>query len=207
LRGKFITLEGCEGVGKSSQVKRLKKYLDENKIDCVITREPGGSIIAEKIRHIILDCQNAEMCDVSETLLYAAARAQHINDIVKPNLEKGRLVICDRYIDSTYAYQGAGKGLGKDFICKLNELSVNGFYPDLTVFLDLSPVEGFKRKGGANKADRLENLSMEFHERVYLGYKEIQKNEPERFCAVDASESESETFAKIIELLKLKGII
>lgn len=207
MKGKFITFEGCEGVGKSSQIKRLKEYLNENKIDCVITREPGGSFVAEKIRDIILDSQNTGMCDITETLLYAAARAQHINDIIKPNLEKGKLIICDRYVDSTYAYQGAGKGLGGNFISKLNELSIGGDYPDLTVFLDLNPFEGFKRKGGANKSDRLENLSMEFHERVYSGYKEIQKNEPDRFFSIDAAGTEFETHTKIVELLKLKNII
>lgn len=207
MRGKFITFEGCEGVGKSSQIRRLKEYLSKNKIDCVVTREPGGSLVAEKIRGIILDSKNTEMCDITETLLYAAARAQHINDIIKPNLEKGKLVICDRYIDSTYAYQGAGKNLGNDFIAKLNELSANKFYPDLTVFLDLDPIEGFKRKGGANKKDRLENLSIEFHKRVYLGYKEIQKSEPDRFFSIDASGTEIETHMKIIELLKFKEII
>lgn len=207
MSGKFITFEGCEGVGKSSQIRRLKNYLDENKIECVVTREPGGNAISEKIRGIILDSQNKEMCDICETLLYAAARAQHINDIIKPNLKAGKLVICDRYTDSTYAYQGSGKGLGKDFINQLNQLSVNGVNPDLTIFLDLEPVEAFKRKGGADKNDRLENLSIDFHQLVYLGYKEIEKNDPGRFCAIDASGTALETHAKIIELLKSKNII
>ena len=207
MKGKFVTFEGCEGVGKSSQIKRLKKYLDEHNIECVVTREPGGSFVAEKIRDVILDSQNNQMCDICETFLYAAARAQHINDIVKPALEEGKLVICDRYIDSTYAYQGVGKGLGKDFITKLNDLSVENFYPNLTVFLDLPPKYAFLRKGGADETDRLEKLSIKFHEKVYLGYKEIEKKEPDRFIAVDASGEVLETHEKIIQLLKMRKII
>ena len=206
-KGKFITFEGCEGVGKSWQIRFLKEYLDKSNIPCTVTREPGGSRISEKIRSVILDAENAEMSDTCEVLLYLAARAQHIKDIIQPALQDGKLVICDRYIDSTFAYQGYAKGLGASTINELNRLTVGEFLPDFTLFLDLSPDIAFTRKGGADKSDRLEQLDIAFHRRVYEGYKEIEKREPNRFIAVDASGTKFETHAKILEVLKNKGIL
>ena len=150
MKGKFLTFEGCEGVGKSKQMKLLKEYLDNNKIDYIVTREPGGGSISEQIRKVILDGNNLEMVDECEALLYAAARIQHINDVIKPNLEQGKLVICDRYIDSSLAYQGVARNLGFDYIKSINRVAVNDFMPDATIFLNLSPEMAFKRKGGVD---------------------------------------------------------
>jgi len=201
----FITFEGCEGVGKSTQIKLLKEYLNKQNISCVVTREPGGGEISEQIRKVILDAKNTKMCDECETMLYFAARIQLLNDVIVPALKDNKLVICDRYIDSTYAYQGAGKGLGKEYINKLASL-INVF-PYLTIFLDLNPKDAFIRKGGKDTSDRLENLSLSFHEKVYSAYKEIERKDKERFIAVDASGSRMETHSKIINLLKRKGVV
>ena len=202
MRGKLITIEGCEGVGKSTQIRLLKEYFEREKIDVVFTREPGGSKIAEQIRQIILDGGNSEMSAECEALLYAAARNQHIKDIIEPAIESGKTVICDRYIDSTYAYQGYARGLGTEFIDTVNKLSVGEFEPDMTIFLDYPPDKAFKRKGGADKRDRLENMDISFHVKVYEGYKTLEKKS--RFVAVDASGSKYETHEKIKEVIKEK---
>jgi dTMP kinase len=147
------------------------------------------------------------MDSVCEALLYGAARAQHIKDIISPALKAGKIVICDRYTDSSFAYQGYARGLGTDFIDKLNSLAAGQYIPDLTIFLDLPPEKAFLRKGGADKNDRLENLDIEFHNKVYEGYKLLAQKEKARFISVDASGSKSDTHAKIINLLKEKILV
>lgn len=206
-KGKLITFEGCEGVGKSWQINALKEYLTGINADFIITREPGGSEIAEKIRQIILCAENKEMDSICEAMLYGAARAQHIKDIIKPSLESGKLVICDRYTDSTLAYQGYARGLGVKFIKTLNTLAAGQYMPDLTLFLDLPPKQAFLRKGGADKNDRLENLDIAFHNRVYEGYKLIEEECGDRFVSIDASGSKSQTHGNILKVLKDRGII
>lgn len=206
-KGIFITFEGCEGVGKSYQIRALKDYLISINADFVITREPGGSKIAEKIRDIILSSEHTEMDSVCEAMLYSSARVQHINDIIKPALCRGKLVICDRFIDSTFAYQGYARGLGEKFINTLNKLTVGDFMPFLTLFLDYPPDLAFMRKGGADKTDRLENLDINFHKKVYEGYKLIEKRDSNRFIGIDASGTKQETHQKILELLRQKEII
>jgi dTMP kinase len=206
-KGKLITFEGCEGVGKSWQIRALKEYLIGINANFIITREPGGSLIAEKIREIILTAEHKEMDSVCEALLYGAARAQHIKDVISPALKEGKTVICDRYIDSTYAYQGFARGLGAEFVASLNALAVGNFIPDLTIFLDLPPEQAFERKGGADKTDRLENLDMDFHKKVYEGYKLLAQKEKGRFISIDASGSKADTHSKIIALLKERHII
>ena len=206
FKGKFITLEGCEGVGKSRQLAFLKEYMTNNKIDFVVTREPGGGKISEKIREIILDGNNKEMTDECEALLYAAARVQHLNDIVKPALEQGKIVLCDRYIDSSFAYQAYARGLGLEFVEKINSYAIENFTPDYTIFLDLSPEEAFKRKGGVDQNDRLELSGREFHERVYQGYLAVAEKHPERVIKIDPSGTKEQTHAKIISALKQKGV-
>ena len=153
MRGKFITFEGCEGSGKSTQLRLLSEYLDKLGVDYILTREPGGSEIAEQIRNIILNGKNTAMCDECEALLYAAARVQHLKEKIAPALDKGKLVICDRYVDSSLAYQGYARGLGREYIENINSLALERFAPDLTVFLDISPAEAFKRKHGADPDD------------------------------------------------------
>ena len=207
MKGKFVTFEGCEGVGKSTQLSLLCGRLDERGTAYVMTREPGGSRIAEQIRQIILDADNAEMSDVCEALLYSAARAQHLADVVEPALAAGKLVLCDRFIDSTYAYQGFAKGLGTELVDRLNAIAVGNTRPDLTVFLDLDPERAFARKGGADARDRLENLSLEFHRNVYLGYRKLAEQEPERFVCVPADGSKAETAERVFRLLSERNMI
>ena len=206
MRGKFVTFEGCEGSGKSTQIRLLGEKLERAGADFIITREPGGSDVAEQIRKIILDGGNTAMCDECEALLYAAARVQHLREIVVPALEAGKLVICDRYVDSSLAYQGAARGLGYGYISEINSLALEKYAPDLTVFLDISPEAAFKRKHGADKNDRIEALGLEFHCKVYNGYLGLIEKYP-RICAVDCSGTKWETGERIFNLLKEKAII
>lgn len=207
MKGKFITFEGCEGVGKSRQLKLLQDYLDKNKIEYYMTREPGGSKISEKIRSLILDEKNALMTDECEALLYAASRAQLLDEIIKEKLDGGELVFCDRFIDSSFAYQGFGRGLGLEFVENINSYALKNFMPDYTVFLKLTPEEAFKRKGGVDKNDRLELSGIEFHNRVYQGYLALAEKYKDRFIVIDASGTKEQTHAKIISALKERGII
>lgn len=207
MKGKFVTFEGCEGVGKSRQIHMLEEYLKLNKIEYYLTREPGGTNVSEQIRKVILDGKNVSMTDECEALLYAAARVQLLKENVKPRLDKGELVLCDRYIDSSLAYQGYARGLGVEFVEKINDYAIKNFMPDYTVFLKLTPEQAFKRKGGVDKTDRLELSGMDFHNKVYQGYLDLAKKYPERYIVIDASGERDQTHAKIIAALKEKGII
>ena len=207
MKGTFITFEGCEGVGKSRQIKLLEEYLVKNNKEYYLTREPGGTPVSEQIRSVILDGKNVSMTDECEALLYAAARVQLLKEIVKPRLDAGQLVLCDRYIDSSLAYQGYARGLGCDFVEKINDYAIKNFMPDYTIFLNLTPEEAFKRKGGVDKTDRLELSGMEFHQKVYNGYVELSKKYSDRFIVIDASGSREQTHAKIISALKGVGVI
>lgn len=207
MKGKFITFEGCEGVGKSRQIKLLEEYLVKNNIQYYFTREPGGTEISEQIRAIILDGKNLAMTDECEALLYAAARVQLVKEEIEPRLNRGELVFCDRFLDSSLAYQGKARGLGYEFIKNINAYAYDNFMPDLTIFLNLSPEEAFKRKGGVDRADRVELSGMEFHKKVYEGYLELAKENPSRFAVIDASGTKEETSGKIVAALKDKGII
>lgn len=204
----FITIEGCDGVGKTYQTRMLRQYCEEKGIDNIVfTREPGGSDIAEQIRKIILDANNSQMDDMCEAFLYAASRIQHLADIVKPALEQGKVVFCDRFVHSSYVYQGLGRGLGLDKIVKLNELAVGDYMPEFTIFLDLSPQDAFSRKGGADKTDRMEAVDFAFHTKVYEGYKQLIAEHPERFEVIDASGTKEQTQAKLREILVRRGIL
>ena len=203
----FITLEGCEGVGKSRQIRLLEEYLKQNNRKYYLTREPGGTVVSEQIRNVILDGKNVSMTDECEALLYAAARVQLLKEVVKPKLDNGELVLCDRYIDSTFAYQGYARGLSLEFIEKINDYAIKNFMPDYTIFLNLSPKDAFIRKGGVDKGDRLELSGIEFHNKVYQGYLDLAKKYSERFIVIDASGSVFETHQKIINALKEKGVI
>jgi dTMP kinase len=204
--GKFITFEGCDGCGKSTQLKMLSDYLTENKIPHIFTREPGGGKISEAIREILLNGKNSEMTDECEALLYAAARVQHLNDRVQPALDKGELVVCDRYFDSSFAYQAYARGLGVDFIGKINAYAIEKYSPDLTVFIDLSPEEAFARKHGADENDRLEQAGMAFHKRVYEGYKALAK-EYDRIVTVNGRQTPKEVFEDVLKAMKEKGCL
>ena len=204
-QGKFISFEGCEGSGKSTQIKLLAEYLDKLHAPYIVTREPGGSEIAEKIRGLVLDGKNKNMSDAGEALLYAAAREQHLSEIIIPALAAGKIVICDRYVHSSLAYQGYARGLGADYIRAINSRVIKEYMPDITLFLDIAPEDAFKRKHGADKNDRMEQQGLEFHRMVYKGYKQLL-NETD-FCAVDCRGEKAETHANIIKTLKDRNII
>ena len=201
-----MTFEGCEGSGKSTQLRFLGEYLRQIGADFIMTREPGGSRIAEDVRRIILNGEYTEMCSECEALLYAAARIQHLKEVVEPALAAGKLVVCDRYVDSSFAYQGVARGLGIGFIESINSYALKNYPPDITLFLDISPAAAFDRKHGADLNDRLEKLGLEFHERVYAGYKSLIPKYP-RICAVDCSGTKFETAEKIKNLLIAKDIL
>lgn len=206
-KGKFITIEGCDGCGKTTQTTLLKKYLEDEKIPYVFTREPGGGKISEAIRTLILDGKNAEMTDECEALLYAAARVQHLHDTVIPALDEGKIVICDRYYDSSFAYQGYGRGLGIPFVASINAYAIEKYTPDATIFINLPPKEAFKRKHGADQNDRMELAGIDFHERVYEGFLHQVREDKERFIVIDGNNTKEEIFSQMIAALKKRGII
>ncbi len=207
MRGKFIAFEGCEGAGKSTQMRLLSEYLQKKGIKHIVTREPGGSEISEAIRKVILNGKFSQMSDECEALLYAAARAQHLSDTVQPALERGELVLCDRYVFSSYAYQGFGRGLDIKFLKNINEYAVQHFMPDVTLFLNIPPRLAFERKHGADENDRIEQAGEAFHRRVYEGYLQLLQEYPGEIVPVDCSGSKFETSAKIVSLLQGRGII
>ena len=207
MRGKFITIEGCEGVGKSTQTSLLIDYLEKHGKSVYYTREPGGTSISEQIRSIILDPENNEMDNITELLLYIASRRQLTSEIIETKLAEGKYIVCDRFIDSTLAYQGYGRGLDKEIIKQMNKLAMGNVEIDATIFLDLNPVDSFKRKGGVDPNDRLENEGIDFHRRVYEGYLHIAEENPDRVLIIDAASEKSVVTERMIMALKLKGII
>lgn len=207
MRGKFITFEGCDGCGKSTQLKLLSAYLSENNIPHIFTREPGGGKISEAIREILLSGKNMEMTDECEALLYAASRVQHLSDRVEPALSKGELVVCDRYVDSSLAYQAYARGLGVEFISKINAFALEKYLPDVTIFIDLTPEAAFARKKGADADDRLEQAGLAFHKRVYQGYKTLAQNEPDRFVCIDGNQTPQAIFNDVVKALKERGCL
>ena len=184
-RGLFITFEGGDGSGKSTQIALLRDWLLQAGYDVILTREPGGTRISEKIRELILDPDNDEMADMTEALLYAAARAQLVSQLIKPALEEGKVVICDRFVDSSMAYQAYGRGLG-DAVGVINTYAVDSCMPDLTVLLRLDPEKGSSRIAD-REHDRIEQAPDAFHRKVYEGYLELEKNYPDRIVGIDAS--------------------
>ena len=206
-KGKFITFEGCEGSGKSTQLSMFKEYLEKNGIDYIFLREPGGTEISEKIRNIILDVNNKSMTDECEALLYASARAQLVKEKILPALSEGKLVFCDRFIDSSFAYQAYARGLGMDFITSINSYAVNNCMPDCTLFLNISPDEAFKRKGGADEGDRLEQVGIEFHRKVFLVYTNLANENPLRIEKINCLGSREQTHLNIINALKNRGVL
>lgn len=183
--GVFITLEGPEGAGKTTQLKLLSKYLEDNNIEYVITRDPGGTALGKPIRRILLNSES-EVHPLTELLLYEADRAQNVSEIIVPNLKAGKLVFCDRYIDSTAAYQGAGRGIDKKLIDQLNEVATNGLKPDMTILFDIESAEGLSRLHPSGH-DRLEREALDFHQRVREGYLALSKQEPQRWRVLDAA--------------------
>ena len=203
----FITFEGVEGSGKTTQIQRLKKYLTRKGIPCKVTREPGGPPISEKIRKILLDPDHREMLPLSELFLYEASRAQHIKEVIKPFLKKGGVILCDRFNDATLAYQGYGRKIDCDLIQKLNRFSSQGIEPDLTLLLDCPSDLGLKRALQRNriskneKEGRFEREKIQFHRRVRKGYLAIAKKEPRRVKIIDTRAGEEKVFEEIREIV------
>ena len=199
----FITFEGVEGSGKTTQIQRLKKYLTQRGIPCKVTREPGGCPIGEKVRKILLNPDHREMVPMSELLLYEAARAQHVNDMIKPFLKKGGVILCDRFNDATLAYQGYGRRIDLRWIERLNYLSSQGIRPDVTFLLDCPSDVGLKRALQRNRVlkqereERFEKEEIQFHRRVRKGYLAIAKKEPRRVKVIDTRQGEDKVFNKI----------
>lgn len=196
----FITFEGVEGCGKTTQIRLLADALKQSGKRVVLTREPGGCPISDKIRSILLDAQNSEMTPAAELLLYAAARAQHIDEVIRPTLKNGAIVLCDRFTDATIAYQGFGRALDMDLIKKLNETATGGCRPDITVLIDCPVETGLERAiarieaGSASdsnhlREERFERESIEFHKRVRNGYLHLAEESPDRFILIDGTES------------------
>ncbi|MFU0791238.1 MAG: dTMP kinase [Virgibacillus proomii] len=208
MSGYFITFEGGEGAGKTTVLQLVSDRLRDKGYDVLVTREPGGIKIAEKIRTIILDPLHTEMEEHTEALLYAAARSQHLAEKVVPALKQGKIVLCDRFVDSSLVYQGYARGLGMDEVLKINQFAVGDCMPDLTLFFDIEPEKGLARIA-ANKdreQNRLDLENLEFHEQVYKAYHILAESFPERIQTIDASQSleivEQEAFDHILSLLK-----
>lgn len=182
----FITIEGPDGSGKTTQVAPLSDYLTQQGYSVLITREPGGTAIGDQIRTILADLKNTGMHPRTETLLFLSARAQLVEQVIKPHLAEGYIVLCDRYADSTMAYQGYGHQNDLDQIATMINFATGGLKPDLTLLLDVDVKEGLKRKTKANEWNRLDAYSLEFHERVQQGYYALVKSEPERWVEIDA---------------------
>lgn len=184
-RGLFISFEGGDGSGKSTQIRKLCDYLSENGYDYVLSREPGGTSIGEQIRKIILDPDNTEMDYLTEAYLYAASRAQHVSQVIRPALESGKTVICDRFLDSSIAYQGYARGLGS-CVEEINSYAVGDCLPDITFLLKVSPETGKERRS-SREEDRIEHEELDFHRRVFNGYERIEENSHGRVIGIDAS--------------------
>jgi dTMP kinase len=199
MKGKFITFEGSEGSGKSTQSKLLYQYLKRKGLKTVCLREPGGTKASEKIRGILLDHKNDSISPMSEMLLYMAARVQLVNEIILPALRKGKIVICDRFLDSTICYQGYGLGIDIGIIKSLGEYSTSGLKPDLTIFLNLPLKKGLKHR--ENTKDRIERRSFAYHSRVLKGYFNLAALEPKRIKIVKVDKDKYMTQAKIRELV------
>ncbi len=209
MSGLFITFEGADGCGKSTQIRFLAEHLEENGVSVVRTREPGGSLVAEKIRDILLDKENTEIDAMTEALLYAAARAEHVRKVIRPALESSKVVLCDRFIHSSLAYQGYGRDLGVPLVKKINEPAVDGCMPDITVFINVTPEHAFSRMNENKEHDRLESEGLAFHERVFNGFTALS-HEP-GMILIDAQGTKYETQAvireKLLPIFKKAGVL
>ena len=195
-RGLFVTFEGVEGAGKTTQIALLRDYLEQAGHSVRVTREPGGDAVAETVRRLLLE---RDMVPRAELLLFLASRAQNVENVIRPHLAGGGIVLCDRYIDSSVAYQGWARGIGREVVRQLNAFAIDGMLPDLTVLLDLPPSVGLARQTDRN---RMEEESLEFHERVREGFLQEARNYPARFCVLDAALEAAVLHAAIRERVK-----
>ena len=201
MKGKFISVEGTEGVGKTTNIQCIAAWLDARGITYISTREPGGTALGEKIRDLLLDNDNSGMAASAELLLMFAARAQHLEEKIIPALDAGTWVLCDRFTDATYAYQGFGRGLNLEHIKQLETLVQGDVHPDFTLILDIDPELGMSRVRARGELDRFESEALEFFDRVRAGYRERADDNPPRYCLVDASSPLAVVQEHIVEAL------
>ena len=205
-KGLFVTFEGCEGSGKTTASKYIYNKLSDLGYQVIYSREPGGVDIAEQIRNVILDVNNIAMDVRTEALLYAASRRQHLVEVILPALEEGKIVICDRFIDSSLAYQGYARGIGMDEVWTINKFAIDTFLPDLTIYFDVDVETGLKRISTREQLDRLDRESLDFHHKVHEGYRLVCEKYPERIRVVDACQPletvQQETLQLVMELIE-----
>ncbi len=201
MRGRFITLEGSEGSGKSTNLSYIHQRLQQAGIEVVLTREPGGTPLGETIRELLLDYRQQAMASDTELLLMFAARAQHLNELIIPALNAGQWVLCDRFTDATYAYQGSGRGIANERIAQLEQWVQGELRPDLTFFLDLPVAQGLARAGERAELDRFEREEIDFFERVRQGYLSQAESQPQRYRVVDASPQLPEVQAQLDRII------
>lgn len=203
----FVTFEGVEGSGKTTQIRRLKRYLKQKGIPCLVTREPGGTLIGEKVRRILLNRAHGEMTPLSELFLYEAARAQHVSQVIRPLMKKRGVILCDRFSDASVAYQGHGRKIDPRLVDLLNQVASKGVRPDLTFLLDCPSDMGLKRavrrdrQKRSNRQDRFEREKIEFHHRVRRGYLSLAKAEPRRIKVIDTRDGEQKVFEEIRKIV------
>lgn len=202
MPGRFITFEGGEGSGKSTQVKLLAKAIEQAGLSCLTTREPGGTASAERIRELLVTGDADTWHPHSETLLFYAARLEHMEKLVKPALAEEKIILCDRFTDSTRVYQGVGKQVADAFINPLHQLTMQDFSPDLTIILDIAPEAGLKRAAGrGDDENRFESMALEFHQKVRQGFMDIAASEPKRCAVIDAEQPPETVHTAIKQLL------
>jgi dTMP kinase len=205
-KGYFISIEGGEGAGKSTAIQKIVDYLHSKQVKVITTREPGGIQIAEQIRAVVLNKKNVEMDSRTEALLYAAARRQHMVEKIIPALNEGKIVICDRFVDSSLAYQGHARGLGIDEVLQINEFAIDQYMPDLTILMDVDPEIGLARihADSQREVNRLDLEAKAFHHKVREGYQLLLRRFPHRMVQINAAFSEQEVADQLIQLLKEK---
>lgn len=204
MKGQLIVFEGGEGAGKTTQIQKIIPWLQSNfkeEFPIFVTREPGGTLLGNRIRDLLLNCEDQDLHNLTELLLYAADRAQHVEEFLKPHLAQGSIILCDRYCDSTIAYQGYGRGLNLNLIQKLNQIATSGLQSDLTLWLDVDVEIGLKRVQTRGECDRLEQEEIAFHQRIREGFATLAKNNPERIIRINGNQSEDQVHEEIKSIL------
>ncbi len=202
MKGLFISFEGTEGSGKTTLIENILKHYTDKGYKVIKTREPGGSKIAEDIRNVILDVNNTNMDSITEALLYAASRRQHLTEKVIPYLEKGYIVLCDRFIDSSLAYQGYARGIGIEKVYQVNQFATDGLLPDVTIYVDVHPEVGLSRiKNNNREENRLDLEKIEFHKKVYEGYSQVAHMFPNRFISINGEQNRDNVFLDTITII------
>lgn len=189
MSGLFITMEGPDGAGKSTQIEKLKDYLSNKGYDIILCREPGGTAISEAIRNVILNREFTEMGHMTELLLYASARAQLVHEVIRPALLEDKIVICDRFVDSSAVYQGIARGMGTELVYEVNRYAIGDTIPDVTILLDITGKDGISRKKKQAQLDRMEMEASSFHEKVSSGYRMLAKEHPDRIHTIDGTQT------------------